>query len=60
MTGPDQCFCFQILIEYVLDIFIQKTFFSIMKVNIFRGDLNNIPAKNEVLGPTASAASTGR
>ena len=48
-SGYQQCFCFQNQIKYFLDTVIQKTFFKIIKINNFLGDLTDISAKQEAL-----------
>ena len=46
-----ECFCSQKLKNnnYFLDTLSQKTFFFIMKINNFRGDLADISAQKEAL-----------
>ena len=50
---------FKIKLNYFLDTLIQILFFQIMKINNFRGDLNDISAKKEALESTVHVDEQG-
>ena len=59
-TGKPSVLPFSKLINYFLETLIQKTYFEIMKINNFRGDLTDISAKKEALETILFALVTGK